>query len=428
MNIESFDWAGMAQKVAIALIILILTWLLAKVIKWAISKLVGRFKALQRQGSDGQQLGDSLGKVAALIVWLFGLVAILQVFALSAVLAPVQDLLGKVMGFIPNLIGAGIIFFIGYMIAKIVRQLVTTALGTVDFSKLTARFRRGETAEGHAAATPGQAVPGHAAPGQASAQEQNARIVSIIGNLLFAVIIIVVGISALQVLGIAAISDPAQQMLTMIMNAIPQIIAALILLALGYVIAKFIGTILESTLQGVGADSLAHKWRILPADQSASSIVALLVKIAIMLFFGIMAARQLNLPEVTAILNQILALGGSVLFGGLIIAAGFLIANIVASILGPGTAGTVVRWATIALFVAMGLKYMGLADSIINMAFGAVVIGGALAAALAFGLGGREAAARTLQKLENKQPPAAPTPPPAPPVPPAQPGASGPVG
>ncbi|MET0978896.1 MAG: mechanosensitive ion channel [Paeniglutamicibacter terrestris] len=389
MNMESFDWAGMAQKVVIAVIILLVTWLLAKIVKWAIGKLVGRVKGLQRQGNDGAQVGESLGKVAALIIWLFGLVAILQVFALSEVLAPVQDLLGKVMGFIPNLIGAGIIFFIGYMIAKIVRQLVTTALGAVDFGKLTSKLKRGAVE-----------------PSIQETREQNAKIIGIIGNLLFAIIIIVVGISALQVLGIAAISDPAQQMLTMIMNAIPQIVAALILLAIGFVIAKFVGTILQSTLEGIGTDSVVHKWGIVPADKSASSIIATLVKIAIMLFFGIMAARLMNFPEVTNILNQILALAGNVLFGGLIIAAGFVIANIVVSIVGPGTAATVIRWATIVLFIAMGLKYMGLADSIINMAFGAVVIGGALAAALAFGLGGRDAAARALQKVENKQPPA----------------------
>ncbi|MDQ0096286.1 mechanosensitive ion channel [Paeniglutamicibacter psychrophenolicus] len=391
MNMESFDWAGMAQKVAIAVIILLVTWLLAKLVKWGIGKLVGRVKGLQRQGNDGQQLGESLGKIAALIIWLFGLVAILQVFALSEVLAPVQDLLGKVMAFVPNLIGAGIIFFIGYMIAKIVRQLVTTALGAVDFSRLTARFRHGAME-----------------PDLVQTREQNAKIISIIGNILFAIIVIVVGISGLQVLGIAAISDPAQQMLALILNAIPQITAALILLAIGFVIAKFVGTILESTLQGIGTDPVVHRWGIVPEDRSPSGIIALLVKIAIMLFFGIMAARLLNFPEVTVILNEILALGGNVLFGGLIIAAGFLIANVVVSIVGPGTPATIIRWATIVLFVAMGLKYMGLADSIINMAFGALVIGAALAAALAFGLGGRETAARTLQKLEQRQPPAAP--------------------
>lgn len=129
--------------------------------------------------------------------------------------------------------------------------------------------------------------------------------------------------------------------------------------------------------------------------------------------FGIMAARLMNFPEVTNILNQILALGGNVLLGGLLIAAGFLRANIVVSIVGAGTAAIVICWASIVLFIAMGLKYMGLVDSIIITAFGAVVIGGGLAAALAFGRGGRDAAARTLGKLENKQPPTAPLVPPA---------------
>src|SRR5690606_28542191 len=63
-------------------------------------------------------------------------------------------------------------------------------------------------------------------------------------------------------------------------------------------------------------------------------------------------------------------------------------------------ASKVLRYSAIALFIAMGLRYMGLADSIINLAFGAVVIGGAAAAALAFGLGGREAAAKMLNKVD----------------------------
>ena len=54
------------------------------------------------------------------------------------------------------------------------------------------------------------------------------------------------------------------------------------------------------------------------------------------------------------------------------------------------------------LFVAMGLKYMGIADSIIELGFGALVVGGAAAAALAFGLGGRDQAARQLERLSAK--------------------------
>ena len=80
----------------------------------------------------------------------------------------------------------------------------------------------------------------------------------------------------------------------------------------------------------------------------------------------------------------------------------------------------VVKYATIVLFVAMGLKYMGIADSIIEMAFGALVVGGAAAGALAFGLGGRDAAAKALAKLDADKPAAKPAPKPRAPKTPAE--------
>lgn len=382
----NIDWASMLQKVGIALIILIITWLLARIVRWAAAKLVTRVKFLQKQGNDGEQIGQSLGKVAGLIVWLFGLVAILQVFALSEVLSPVQGLLGGVMAFIPNLIGAGFIFFIGYVIANIVRQLLKTGLGTVDFSGLIRKL-----------------TPGDESVDEVQSRESQAKIVDIIANIVFALILLVVAISALQVLGIAAISDPAQQMLQLVFTAIPQVIMALVLLAVGILIAKFVGQLLESTLHGVGTDSVVAQWGVVPEGKSASGIIAGIVKIAIVLFFGVMAAQMLNFPAITNILNEILALGGKILFGAAIIAAGFVIANVIGRFLGDTTASKIIRYTAIALFVAMGLKYMGIADSIINMAFGAIVIGAALAAALAFGLGGRDAAARTLKKIEANQ-------------------------
>ncbi|KWR73133.1 hypothetical protein RN04_04610 [Arthrobacter sp. W1] len=382
----NIDWASMLQKVGIALIILIITWLLARIVRWAAAKLVTRVKFLQKQGNDGEQIGQSLGKVAGLIVWLFGLVAILQVFALSEVLSPVQGLLGGVMAFIPNLIGAGFIFFIGYVIANIVCQLLKTGLGTVDFSGLVRKL-----------------TPVDEPVDEVQSRESQAKIVDIIANIVFALILLVVAISALQVLGIAAISDPAQQMLQLVFTAIPQVIMALVLLAVGILIAKFVGQLLESTLHGVGTDSVVAQWGVVPEGKSASGIIAGIVKIAIVLFFGVMAAQMLNFPAITNILNEILALGGKILFGAAIIAAGFVIANVIGRFLGDTTASKIIRYTAIALFVAMGLKYMGIADSIINMAFGAIVIGAALAAALAFGLGGRDAAARTLKKIEANQ-------------------------
>ena len=124
-----------AQRVGLAILILIVTWLLAKAAKWAFAKLVDNVGFLKRQTSGGETIGLQLGKIVSLLIWLFGLLAILQVFDLGGVMRPVTTLLDNVMGFIPNLIGAGLIFFIGLMVARILRDLTVTALQTIDFDK-----------------------------------------------------------------------------------------------------------------------------------------------------------------------------------------------------------------------------------------------------------------------------------------------------
>ncbi|WP_241211286.1 mechanosensitive ion channel [Brevibacterium aurantiacum] len=437
-------WSVLA-KVGLAILILIVTWILASIVKWAIGKLVTKIPALQRDGSDGRQIGKSIGQIGSLIIWLLGLIAVLQLFNLDQVLSPLQGLLDGIFGFLPNIIGAGFIFFIGFVFAKIAKQLVQTALNAVDLTKLTSKFSSlgdratglaesatgtapqqnninsqqaayGQPQQGHPGQRPGhpgqqgyqgqpqqghpgQPQQGHPGAGNPNA-EANAKISSLVGNLVFGIIIIVVSISALQVLGIAAISQPAQQMLELFLSAIPAIIAAGILLAIGGVIAKFLGNLLEEVLRGVGTDRAVDSIGIVPEGTSASSVITKIVQVAIMIFFAIMATRMLGFPEITNILNEILDLGGSVLFGAAIIAAGFLIAVLIGKFITNNVASKVLRYSAIALFIAMGLRYMGLADSIINLAFGAVVIGGAAAAALAFGLGGRDAAAKMLNKVE----------------------------
>src|SRR5699024_5617560 len=276
------------------------------------------------------------------------------------------------------------------------RSLGDKATGVVDDSMGGGRPQPDVAAQ--QAAQGQQGMPPQQAPNADAAT--NAKISNLIGNLVFGIIIIVVAIAALQVLGIKAISDPAQQMLQIFLNAIPLIIAAGILLAIGFVIAKFLGNLLEQILEGIGTDKAINEIGIVPEGTSASNVITRIVQVAIMIFFAIMATRMLGFPEITNILNEILDLGGSVLFGAAIIAAGFLIAALIGKFITNSLASKVLRYSAIALFIAMGLRYMGLADSIINLAFGAVVIGGAAAAALAFGLGGRDAAARMLGKVD----------------------------
>lgn len=394
--VKDIDWVALGGKVLAAIVIILVTWIIAKIVAWAFAKLTSKIPVLQKAGSDGETIGKSLGSVAGLLVWLFGLIALLDLFELSAVLTPIQSLLDGVLGFLPNLIGAIFVFIVGALVAKVVRQLVETALGAVPFDKW---IGSGSKLSGRVDATVGvdDTADPYAAP--AAPAGTAAQIVKVIGLVLYAMIMIVVTIAALQILGISSISEPAEGMLNMILAAIPKLIAAAILLGIGVLIARFAADVLGQIIDGLGFDNALRSMDVLPAGQSATPAITKVIQIGIVLFFAVMAAQMLEFPQITAFISEVLELGGKVIFGGAIIAAGVVIAGVIAKLV-PGSASQILKYATIVLFVAIGLKFMGLADSIINLGFGAVVVGGAAAAALAFGLGGRDAAARQLDRLQ----------------------------
>nr|WP_298930815.1 mechanosensitive ion channel [uncultured Erythrobacter sp.] len=367
----------LAEKAAYAIGILVVTWLLAKAAKWAFAKLVDTVPFLNRGISGGQSVGLSLGKIVSLLIWLFGLIAVLQVLELNAVAEPINGLLNSVMGFIPKIVGAGLLLFIGLMIAGIVRDIAVTAMQTVNLDKWANK-------------------------GGVDDVTGNTAISKTLGTIVYALIAIPVAIGALGVLNIASISGPATDMLAMVMAAIPNIIAAGILLGIGYLISRFVVGLLGELLAGLGIDGPISAMGLLPTETKASSVIARIVQIAIILFFAIAATRMLGFPELTSILDQVLALGGSVVFGAVVIAAGFLIANMLGKMLGgAGMAGSVVRYATMLLFAFMGLQFMGVGEEIVQTAFSALVIGLAVAGSLAFGLGGREWAAKKLEQMDK---------------------------
>lgn len=364
-------------KIASAILIWVVTWMVAKAVKWAFAKLVNSISFLQRDTGGGESVGDSLSRIVSLLVWLFGWIAILTVFDLDAVTEPLRALLDNVMGFIPNIVGAGIIFFVGSIVAKIVRDLVTTAMQTVNLDKWANKAGADE-------------VTG------------NSAISSTIGTIVYVLIIVPVAIAALQALQISAISDPAITLLETILSAIPLIIGAAIVLGIAYLIARWVGGLVEEVLPGLGVDRSVDAMSILPEGNTASSIVSKIVMVAIMLFAAIAATRLLNFPELTSILDSVLELGGRVVFGGVVIAIGFFIANLLAKLMGDNAlAATIVRYAALVLFAFMGLQFMGVGEEIVQTAFTALMIGGAAAAALAFGWGGRNVAGKVLEDMTS---------------------------
>jgi hypothetical protein len=409
-----------------AILILLIAYVVARLAKWAIAKMVDRVPALQRHNAaePGTTVGSLIGDVVFWLILLVGIVVALQPLGLAPMLDPVRQLTYNAFAFVPNLIAAGLIFFIGLVIAKIVRRIVEGTLlaanadGWVRRSGLVGAGPVVPAAPPPAAAS---ATPGGpaAAPSAGETAAGRGSISRSAGLIVFALIMIPVTIAALDALGIRAISGPAIQMLNMILGAIPNVIGAVLLLAFGYVLGRLAKGAIEQILPSLGFDRSVSALGFAPETTTPSRTVGTLAMIAILIFFAIKAAELLDSPIIAVMLAQVLELGSRVLFGAVIILGGVFIARIVSSLVsGAGTEGwlpAILKWSVIALAVAMGLRFMGLANEIVIIAFASIIGSAAVACALAFGLGGRPTAHKLLERwTDANQPPAAPRRPRAP--------------
>jgi hypothetical protein len=405
---QIFQWG---PRVVFAILILVVTHFVAKAVQWAVAKLIDRMPVLKRHPQAGvDSVGTELGRLAYWLVWLVGLIAALQPLGLSGVLTPVTALTNQVFAFLPRLLGAGVFFFAGLILARVVRHIIEAALGALNLERLFSRAGI-PIGEGPLAVD----ETGVATEGAAPARNSIAKAV---GVTVSAIIIIFAAIGALQILQISAISDPATAMLQSIALAIPNVLAALIILAIAFLIGRWVKTLIETILPGLGFDNAVRALGVMAPSSVPSRVIGGIAMTAVLIVGLMEAAHKVGGDSTSILLFQITAIGGKVIFGTVIIVAGLFLARILSALVGSSTgeggyAQIIVKWAIIALFTSLGLDFMELSDTIVQMAFGLILGSAAVATAIAFGLGGRDAAARLLERWTDEQmPPRRPAPPP----------------
>ena len=124
-----------------------------------------------------------------------------------------------------------------------------------------------------------------------------------------------------------------------------------------------------------------------------------------MLTASVAAVETLGIDMVSNVFSKVLEFGGGILVGSVILVIGNFLGTVAHTKLSAsgnkGLAG-VARIAILGLVLAMGLKSMGLADNIVNMAFGCTIGAVAVAVTLAFGFGGRDAAKHVADSWASK--------------------------
>lgn len=408
---------GYLPKLGAAAVLIAIAWAVATLAKTLVIRTSRSFSLDQRlsQQTDGEPtdqflLSETLGNALYWFVFLFFLPLILGVLDLQGPLQPVQNLLNDILAALPRILKAVIIVAIGWLIARVVRGIVTNLLAAIGTDRIGARV-------GLSRGTGAQSLSW------------------LIGTIVYVFILIPTATAALDALQISSISDPAKRMLEQFLGAIPQIFTAALILVVAYVVGRFLAELVSSFLTGIGFNNIFNwlgiqsapytppSYPVAPppidgepplireADlekisptRSPSEIVGLVVLIGTMLFATVAATNILNIPALTAIVAGLLVVFGRILVGLLIFAVGLYLANLAFNLItSSGSSqsrilGQTARIAIIALVSAMALQQMGIAADIVNLAFGLLLGAVAVAIAIAFGLGGRDVASDYLRE------------------------------
>ncbi|MBS1796586.1 MAG: mechanosensitive ion channel [Acidobacteria bacterium] len=378
-----------APRVIYALLLLVAAWIVASIGRLIARKGLQALKIDERlataeDNDSGKTVVKTLSDVVYWIVFLCFIPAILGVLGLTGILEPVQTMMNNILGFLPKVLAAVLIFVIGSLIARILRQIVTSLLVAAGANKLAEKA------------------------GLENVPVKNG-VSGIIGTLVYALVLLGVLSAALGVLSIEAISNPINNVINGITHAIPNVFGAAIVLVIAFMIGRVVSGLLANILTGVGFNSIpkALGFSSIPTtgERTAATFVGQLAFLAIMFFAVTSAANLLGFERFSEIVQELTVFGGQLLTGVVIFGIGLYLANLAANLIresGVTSATTLATVARVAILIftgAMALRRMGLADDIVNLAFGLSLGALAVAAAIAFGVGGIDFAKSVLNRF-----------------------------
>lgn len=365
-------------KLIAAAALLLIAWMLAAVLRMIVTRALNATRVDERIATEAgmKPVSTSLGNVMFWLVMLLFLPAILGALEMQGLLEPVQGMVDTVLGMLPNIFAGVAIAVVGWFLGRVLSDLVTNLLSASGADRLGQRVGLGGTMS----------------------------LSRLVGLLVYIFVFVPALIAGLNALKIEAISTPATEMLGTLMSAIPDIFAAAVIIAVALYISRFVASLVSSLLQGMNFDELPSRIGVgglFPGENAASRFVGKVIIFFVMLFAIIEAAGRLGFDQLSEISATLLRFGGDVLLGSVIIAVGFWIANLAHRAMmgfhGAQPLAGVTRFSIVGIVLAMGLRAMGLADDIVNLAFGLTLGAIAVAFALAFGLGGRAAAGTQME-------------------------------
>ncbi len=369
-------------------LLILLAWIIATLLKLLVTRALEAVKldekiSAQAPEKPSEQIGlsKSLAEAVYWLVFLLFLPAILGTLQLQGLLEPIQGMVNEILSFLPNLLTAALIILVGWFVARIIQRIVKNLLIAIGADRLSERI------------------------GLTSALGK-ANLSGVLALIVYIFILVPVIIAALNALALESITRPASNMLNTILAAIPNIFTAILIVGVAYAVGRILSTFIATLLEGVGFDGLLTRMGLSSAkSKTAPSAVVGYVAMIVIIFFAFTEAfNLLGFVTLNSLMGEFAVFAGHIMLGLIIFGLGIYLAKVVAESIHNSQAhqsGLLALVARIAILIfagAMALRQMGLANEIIVIGFGLIIGAVAVAVAIAFGVGGRDLAAKKLDE------------------------------
>ena len=379
-----------AAKIIGAVALAFIAWVVATVLRYGSNMFLQmirfdeRFAKLSDEKENETPLSATVASILYWVVLLFFLPSILNVLEIKGITEPIQQMFSKILGYIPNLIAAAAILFVGLLAAKVVRKAVT---GLIVISRVDAL---GEKAG-------------------VSKLFGNKGLSSMIGVVAYVLVAIPVLISSLTALKIDSLSNSVAGFFDKLLNATGDILGAALLIFVAFLAGSFVAGLVSQVFENFGFNQLIAKLGFAAKDEKESSLPSVIVgKLAFLtiIFMAAVAASDiLGFLEHSRLLRTFMEFGGNIIIGMIVLLIGIWISNFAADAIKGKCADivvTIVRVAVLIFTGAIAIHNMNIGGPIVQTAFTLLLGAICIAVALAFGLGGREFAAKKLEEWTKK--------------------------
>ncbi|MDO4814864.1 MAG: mechanosensitive ion channel [Gemella sp.] len=339
----------------------------SKLVKWNVVK--DEVKA--------RSLANTIGQLVYFLVILFFLPLIFSGLNVDSAFSPISTMFSSIFAYLPKVISAGLILYVGGFFCKFIKNIVAGLLGSERIGKL---LEKGLGKE---------------------ATSKQAQIADALSTVVYVLVFLPILTLALETLSIKSISEPVVSLLNQIVAIIPNILVAVLVLVIGGFIVKLVSDLVENLLKSSGLDNYS---KYLGGEYTLSKLSAQLLSGVLTVFFVVQAISILGLGVLNNIGVAVIKYLPNAISAILLLVVAIIGGNILSSFIakvGNQLLGNVVKYGVLVLAVFMALNQLNIATTIVNSAFTIILSAAAVAFALAFGLGGKDFAAKQLEKLNN---------------------------